>query len=103
MDWIQSLSKVIDYIEKHLTDDINIDEISSQAYSSSSHFQLIFHLVMGITIGEYIRNRRLSMAAQDLLKPDSKIIDVSMRYQYDTPESFSKAFTRFHGMPAGVH
>ena len=47
MDWKQNLSKVIDYVEKHLTDDINIDEISNQAYSSSSHFQLIFHLVMG--------------------------------------------------------
>ena len=99
MDWIQSLSKVIDYIEKHLTDDINIEEISGQAYSSSSHFQLIFHLVMGITIGEYIRNRRLSLAAQDLLQPDSKIIDVALRYQYDAQESFSKAFTRFHGVP----
>jgi len=99
MDWIQNLTKVIQYVENHLTDDINIDEISSRAYSSSSHFQLVFHLVMGMTIGEYIRNRRLSMAAQDLLKPNSKIIDVSMRYQYETQESFSKAFTRFHGIP----
>ncbi|MDD4772702.1 MAG: AraC family transcriptional regulator [Eubacteriales bacterium] len=99
MNWIQILSKTIDYIEKHLTDDINTDEISGQAYSSSSHFQLVFHLVTGITTGEYIRNRRLSLASQDLLKPDSKIIDVAMRYQYDTQESFSKAFTRFHGIP----
>ena len=99
MDWIQSISKAIHYIEKHLTDDINIDEISGQAYSSSSHFQLIFHLVMGITIGEYIRNRRLSLAAQDLLQPNCKIFDVALRYQYDTQESFSKAFTRFHGIP----
>ena len=98
MDWIKNLSKVIQYIESHLTDDINIDELSSQTYSSNSHFQLIFHLVMGMTVGEYIRNRRLSMAAQDLLKPDSKIIDVSMMYQYETQESFSKAFTRFHGV-----
>jgi AraC-like DNA-binding protein len=93
------LSNAIDYIEKHLTDEINIDEVSSQSYTSSSHFQLIFHLVMGMTIGEYIRNRRLSLAAQELLQPNSRIIDVAMRYQYDTQESFSKAFTRFHGMP----
>lgn len=99
MDWIQNLSKVIDYIEKHLTDDIDTDEIAAQAYSSSSHFQLVFHLVMGLTIGEYIRNRRLTLAAQDLLKPGSKVIDVALRYQYDTPESFSKAFTRFHSVP----
>ncbi|MCL2002896.1 MAG: AraC family transcriptional regulator [Oscillospiraceae bacterium] len=99
MNWIQCLSKAVQYIEEHLTDEINIDEISNQSYSSSSHFQLIFHLVMGLTVGEYIRNRRLSLAAQDLLKPDSRIIDVAMRYQYDTQESFSKAFTRFHGVP----
>lgn len=99
MDWIQGLSKAIQYIENHITDEIYIDEISSQAYTSSSHFQLIFHMVIGMTVGEYIRNRRLSLAAQDLLKQDNKIIDVAMRYQYDTQESFSKAFTRFHGMP----
>lgn len=98
MDWIQSLSKTIDYIEKHLTDDIDIDEISGQAYASGSHFQLVFHLVMGLTVGEYIRNRRLSLAAQDLLQSNGKIIDVAMRYRYDTQESFSKAFVRFHGV-----
>lgn len=97
--WIQCLSKAINYIEEHLTDDIDINEVSKQSYASGSHFQLIFHLVMGITIGEYIRNRRLSLAAQDLLQPNNRIIDVAMRYQYDTQESFSKAFTRFHGVP----
>jgi len=99
MNWIQCLSKTIQYIEDHLTDEISIDEISNQSYASSSHFQLVFHLVMGVTVGEYIRNRRLSLAAQDLLQPNSRIIDIAMRYQYDTQESFSKAFTRFHGVP----
>jgi AraC-like DNA-binding protein len=99
MNWIQCLAKSIQYIEDHLTDRINIDEISNQAYTSSSHFQLLFHLVFGMTVGEYIRNRRLTLAALDLLKPGSKIIDIAMRYQYDTQENFSKAFTRFHGCP----
>jgi len=99
MNWIQCLSKSIQYIEEHINDKIRIDEISNQAYTSSSHFQLLFHLVFGITVGEYIRNRRLTLAALELLKPGSKIIDVAMRYQYDTQESFSKAFTRFHGFP----
>ena len=99
MNWIQCLSKAIQHIENHLTDDIDIAEISSQSYASSSHFQLVFHLVMGMTVGEYIRNRRLSLAAQDLLQPNSRIIDVAMRYQYDTQEGFSKAFMRFHGVP----
>ena len=99
MNWIQGVLKAIEYIEKNLTDDINIDEISRQSYASSSHFQLVFHLVTGLTLGEYIRNRRLSLAAQELLRPGSKIMDVAIRYQYDTQESFSKAFTRFHGVP----
>ena len=99
MNWIQSLAKAIQYIESHLTDELSIEEVSGQAYTSSSHFQFIFHVVMGITIGEYIRNRRLSLAAQDLLQAGDKIRDVALRYQYDTQESFSKAFTRFHGVP----
>ena len=98
MNWLQNISRAIQYIENHITDDISIDEISSHANSSSSHFQFLFHLVLGIPIGEYIRNRRLSLAAQDLLKPNIRIIDAAMRYQYDTQESFSKAFTRFHGV-----
>ncbi|MCL2407380.1 MAG: AraC family transcriptional regulator [Defluviitaleaceae bacterium] len=98
MNWINALSKAIEYIEDNLTDKINLDEISRQAFSSDSHFQLIFHLVTGLTVGEYIRNRRLSLAAHDLREPHAKIIDVAMRYQYDTPEGFSKAFTRFHGV-----
>ncbi|WP_455619202.1 helix-turn-helix transcriptional regulator [Eisenbergiella sp.] len=99
MDWIQSLTKTIAYIEEHLSGDINIEEISGQAYTSSSHFQMIFHMVMGMTVGEYIRNRRLSLAAQDLLRGNDRIIDVARRYHYETQESFSKAFTRFHGVP----
>ena len=99
MNWMQCLSNAVDYIEMHLTDEIDIDQVSSRSYASSSHFQLIFHLVMGMTVSEYIRNRRLSCAAQELLQPNSRIIDIAMRYQYETQESFSKAFTRFHGVP----
>ena len=99
MNWIQGLSRAIHFIENNLTNDISVDEAASQAYTSSSHFQLVFHVVMGMTVGEYIRNRRMSLAAQDLLQPTCRIMDVAIRYQYDTQESFSKAFTRFHGVP----
>lgn len=99
MNWIQWLTKAVQYIEDHLTDEINIDDLARVSFTSSSHFQLIFHMVMGLTVGEYIRNRRLSLAGQDLLQPNNKIIDIAMRYRYETPESFSKAFTRFHGFP----
>jgi AraC-like DNA-binding protein len=97
VDWIQSLSKAIHYIENNLTNDISVDDVSNNVYASSFNFQRVFNLVTGMTIGDYIRNRRLSLAGQELLHTKNKIIDVAMRYQYDTQESFSKAFTRFHG------
>jgi len=103
VDWIQSLTKAIHYIENHLAHDISVDDISNKVYASPSHFQRIFNLVTGTTVGEYIRNRRLSLAGQELLHAKSKIIDVAMKYQYDTQEGFSKAFTRFHGIaPSSV-
>jgi AraC-like DNA-binding protein len=86
-------------MEDNLTNDINIEDVSNQVFVSGSHFQRIFNVVTGITIGDYIRNRRLSLAGLDLLLTKSKVIDIAMRYQYDTSESFSKAFTRFHGIP----
>ncbi|MDW7656389.1 MAG: AraC family transcriptional regulator [Bacillota bacterium] len=98
MNWIQSLSKAIKHMEAHLTDEIDLDEIAGKASSSGSHFQFIFHVVMGLTVGEYIRNRRLTLAAQDLLKKGEKVLDVALRYGYDSPESFSRAFKRFHGV-----
>lgn len=98
MDWIQSLSKAINYIETNLTNDLNIEDISRKVYASSSHFQRIFNLVTGMTVGDYIRNRRLSLAGQELLHTKSKLINIAFKYQYETQESFSKAFTRFHGI-----
>jgi len=101
MDWIQGISGAIGYIEENLMNEIDIGDVSSQVFVSASHFQRIFNAVTGITIGDYIRNRRLSLAGLDLLA-NSKIIDIAMRYQYDTQESFSKAFARFHGFPPSV-
>ena len=98
MEWLQSINKSIPYMEDNLMNKISIEDVSKQAFASNSHFQRIFNLVTGITIGEYIRNRRLSLAGQDLLLTSSKVIDIAMRYQYDTSESFSKAFVRFHGI-----
>ena len=99
MEWIQTIMKAVRYIENNLTNDIDVEKVSNQVFLSTSNFQRIFQLVTGITIGDYIRNRRLSLAGRDLFLADSKVIDMAMRYQYDTPESFSKAFTRFHGIP----
>lgn len=99
MEWKQSITKAIHYMENNLTNNISIEDVSNHVFMSNYHFQRIFNFVIGITIGDYIRNRRLTLAGQDLLLTNGKIIDIAMRYQYDTSESFSKAFTRFHGIP----
>ncbi|MCL1951481.1 MAG: AraC family transcriptional regulator [Oscillospiraceae bacterium] len=102
MHWIPSITQALHYIESSITQDIGVDDVAGKVYASSANFQRIFNLVTGMTIGDYIRSRRLSLAAQDILA-GQKLIDVAMKYQYDTQESFSKAFTRFHGVtPSGL-
>ncbi len=98
MDWISGIQKTIDYVEEHISEEIDYEEVAKRAYSSSFHFQRIFAVICGFTLGEYIRNRRLSLAASELLNTDAKVIDVALKYGYDAPESFSRAFTRFHGV-----
>jgi len=98
VEWIQTIMKAVDYMETNLTNAIRVEDVSNHVFISKSNFQRIFNSITGITIGEYIRSRRLSLAGQDLSLADGKVIDIAMRYQYDTSESFSKAFARFHGI-----
>lgn len=98
MEWIKSLNEAIEYIESNITENIRCEDVAEHIYLSSFHFQRIFSLVTGISVGEYIRNRRLSLAGQELLTGNDKVINIAFKYSYDTPESFSKAFRRFHGV-----
>ena len=98
MDWIQGIQRAIDYVEAHITEAIDFEEVGKQAYSSSFHFQRVFGILCGLSLGDYIRMRRLSLAGEELSKGNAKIIDIALKYGYDTPESFSRAFTRFHGI-----
>ena len=98
MDWIQGLQRAIDYVEENITEELDFENVASQAYSSSFHFQRVFAIMCGFTLGDYIRMRRLSLAGEELSKGNAKIIDIALKYGYDTPESFSRAFTRFHGI-----
>ena len=99
MDWINEVQKAVNYIEENLLEDITIDNVSKQVQSSRDHFSKIFYIVTGFSVGEYVRNRRLSLAGQELAASKAKVIDVVMKYRYETPESFTKAFSRFHGLP----
>ncbi|MBR6807650.1 MAG: AraC family transcriptional regulator [Clostridia bacterium] len=98
MNWINGMQKAIDYIEDHLTETIDYEKVASQSFSSSYHFQRVFSILCGFTVGEYIRCRRLSLAGAEIASGNTKIIDAALKYGYESPDSFAKAFQRFHGI-----
>ena len=100
MNWITGMQKAIDYIEANLTEEIDYEKVAAESFSSSYHFQRVFSILCGYTLGEYIRLRRLSLAGVELAngKDKVKVIDIALKYGYDSPDSFSKAFQKFHGI-----
>ena len=96
--WSEGISRAIDYMEEHLTEDLDIQTIAGEACVSGFYFQKIFCALCGFTVGEYIRNRRLTLAAQELSSGKARVLDVALKYGYDSPDSFPRAFTRFHGV-----
>ena len=98
MDWIRTINNAIEYMEKHLTDEITLADIAKHVNLSAFHFQRAFSLLAEMSPAEYLRKRRLSQAGADLLSGDVKVIDAALKYCYESPESFTKAFTRFHGV-----
>lgn len=98
MDWITGMQKAIDYIEANLTEEIDYEKVAAESFSSSYHFQRVFSILCGYTMGEYIRLRRLTLAGAELAGGKNKVIDVALKYGYDSPDSFAKAFQKFHGI-----
>ncbi|MBX0316341.1 AraC family transcriptional regulator [Planococcus glaciei] len=98
MGWVESLQQAIDYMEDHLEEPLAIEQIAKRANASVFHFQRTFAILTDMTVGEYLRGRRLTLAAHELSATDNKIIDIAYKYGYDTPEAFSKAFRRQHGI-----
>lgn len=97
MEWTKAISEAIMYIENNITEDISAEKIARQVNISSFYFQRGFTMLCGFTISEYIRNRRLALAAGEL-SAGAKVIDTALKYCYDSPDSFAKAFYRFHGV-----
>ena len=96
--WNEGITNAIAYIEENLTEDIDMNKAAEKACVSNFYFQKIFNVLCGFTVGEYIRNRRLTLAAQELCSTQIKVIDAALKYGYDSPDSFARAFTRFHGV-----
>ncbi len=98
MDWITGIQNAINYVEDHLTEEISYEEAAKKAACSEFYFQKIFNILCGMTLGEYIRSRRLTLAGNELRATDGKVIDSALKYGYESPESFARAFSRFHGI-----
>lgn len=97
MDWLDAMNRAVEYLEANITEKLDIEKVANIASSSTFHFQRMYHMITGVTVAEYIRRRRLTLAAQDILS-GKKIIEVAYRYAYETPEAFTKAFGKMHGI-----
>ena len=103
MEWIERLNDAIGYIEEHLTNEIDYEQLGRIACCSSYHFQRMFSYMAGVPLSEYIRRRKMSLAAVDLQGKDMKIIDVASKYGYQSPTAFNRAFHSVHGIaPSAV-
>lgn len=98
MEWLEGMNRALDYLEERMEGEVNIDEAAKLAYSSRFHFQRMFSMLCGVTVADYVRSRRLTLAAQELAFGDCRVLDAALRYGYETPEAFARAFRRFHGI-----
>ncbi len=98
MDWIEQLNSAVNYVDENLDKEISYERISQIAGCSIYNFQRMFSYIADKSLSEYIRNRRLTMAAFDVINSKDKIIDIAMKYGYDSHDSFTRAFQKFHGV-----
>ncbi|MCP3809015.1 AraC family transcriptional regulator [Paenibacillus sp. SEL1] len=98
MDLLKSMNEAIKYIEENLTNDIDFKEVARLAYCSEFHFKKMFSFLAGVTLSEYIRRRRLTLAAFELKDSNVKVIDIAIKYGYNSPDSFTRAFQNLHGL-----
>jgi AraC family transcriptional regulator len=98
MDLLEKLNGPLDYIEKNLANNIDFIEVATLASCSQSYFRRMFSILVGITLSEYIRRRRLTLAAFELNNCNMRITDIALKYGYRSPDSFTRAFQDFHGV-----
>jgi AraC family transcriptional regulator len=98
MDSLRNMNRALHYIEENLTNDIDFKEVARIAICSEYHFKRMFSFLAGITLSEYIRRRRLTLAAFELKNNNMKVIDIAVKYGYNSPDSFTRAFQNLHGI-----
>lgn len=103
MEWLTAVRKSIEYMEKHLFEDVSVQDVAGSVNISPYLFQKGFSVMTGYSVSEYMKCRRLYEAALSLSETGKSVLDAALDSGYDTPESFTKAFTRFHGVsPSAV-
>lgn len=102
MEWLSKMNDALNYIELNLEGKIDYHEVAHIACSSLTRFQRMFTFMTDMTIGDYVRFRKMSLAAEDLKNTDVKVVDLAIKYGYESPEAFTRAFQIFHGMPPTV-
>lgn len=98
MDWIKITQNAINEIEDRIGDNIDADQLAEHQYVSSFYFQKMFSILCDCTVSEYIRNRRMTLAGYEIIDTDCSVLEIALKYGYDSNESFTKAFSRFHGV-----
>ena len=98
MSWLEKMNNVIDYIEKNLDNEINLNKIAEISCYSVTTFQRMFSIICDMSLSEYIRHRRLTLAAFELQNSNIKIVDLAAKYNYESPEAFTRAFNALHGV-----
>ena len=98
MEWVERMNKALDYLEEHLAGEVELEEAARLACCSPYHFQRIFPYLAGVPLSEYLRRRRMSLAAADLLAGE-KVVEVALRYGYNSPTAFNRAFQAVHKLP----
>lgn len=102
MEWINRLNDAMEYVEENLTGEITLEGAARRAACSAYHFQRMFPYITGVTFSEYVRRRRMTAAAMELVGSGAKIIDIAARYGYESPTAFNRAFQSVHGVPPKV-
>ncbi len=97
MEWAEAIGEAVKFMESHITENITMYEVAKQVNISPFYFQKGFSILCGYSIAEYIRNRRMALAGEELITSNVTVMELAMKYGYDSPDSFTKAFSRFHG------
>ena len=97
MEWAKAVREAVRYMDDHMTEDITMNEVARHVNISPFYFNKGFSILCGYSITEYIRNRRMALAGNELVTSDITVMELAIKYGYDSSDSFSKAFARFHG------